>query len=295
MTVGLDWARDGADWPNRDASRFVRAGGLEWHVQTFGDRGPALLLLHGTGAATHSWRGLAPNLAQDFRVIALDLPAHGFTGSPYPYQLSIPGMAALVEALLRELDVRPDVVVGHSAGAALAIRMTLDGRIAPRALIGLNAALKPFPGMAGLVFPAIARALVVNPVAPMMMALSARDAGRVARLLEATGSRVDDAGFAFYARLFRSRKHVAGALGMMAHWSLEPLVEAAPTLATPLTLIVGDADGTVPPSVSEAYARLAPSARAVRLPGLGHLAHEEAPAVVADAVRAAVDSVALSD
>ncbi|NBQ74895.1 MAG: alpha/beta hydrolase, partial [Acetobacteraceae bacterium] len=56
------WEKDGRDWPNRTASRFVEAGGLNWHVQLMG-QGPCLLLLHGTAAATHSWRDLAPLLA----------------------------------------------------------------------------------------------------------------------------------------------------------------------------------------------------------------------------------------
>ena len=74
----LDFARDGADWPLREASRFVEAGGLRWHVQTLGE-GPPALLIHGTAGATHSWRGLAPLLARDFRLVAPDLPGHGFT------------------------------------------------------------------------------------------------------------------------------------------------------------------------------------------------------------------------
>jgi magnesium chelatase accessory protein len=69
------------DWPHRTASRFVSAGGIEWHVQVMG-KGPCALLLHGTGASTHSFRDLAPALAPDFSVIAVDLPGHGFTGTP---------------------------------------------------------------------------------------------------------------------------------------------------------------------------------------------------------------------
>ncbi len=55
----LSLERDGADWPNRQASALIEAHGLRWHVQSMGE-GPGLLLLHGTGASTHSWRGLAP-------------------------------------------------------------------------------------------------------------------------------------------------------------------------------------------------------------------------------------------
>ena len=78
MTAPRHWQRAGLDWPNRHSSRFVEAGGIQWHVQEMGS-GPVVLLLHGTGSATHTWGSLAPLLADDFRVLAPDLPGHGFT------------------------------------------------------------------------------------------------------------------------------------------------------------------------------------------------------------------------
>ena len=69
----LDWSREGLIWPHREASHFVAAGAARWHVQRMGS-GPPLLLLHGTGASVHSWRGLMPLLAQSHDVIACDLP-----------------------------------------------------------------------------------------------------------------------------------------------------------------------------------------------------------------------------
>ena len=49
MSNRLDWERDGRDWPNHAASRFVPAAGLRWHVQQAGN-GPVILLIHGTGS-----------------------------------------------------------------------------------------------------------------------------------------------------------------------------------------------------------------------------------------------------
>jgi magnesium chelatase accessory protein len=142
----LNWETDGLDWPNRKASRFVVAGGLRWHVQFMG-KGPVALLLHGTGASTHSWRDFAPLLARHFTIVAPDLPGHAFTERPKAPGLSLPGIAASVRDLLDVLEMEPVFGIGHSAGAAILARMTIDGALQPRALVSLNGALLPFRGV----------------------------------------------------------------------------------------------------------------------------------------------------
>lgn len=288
---GLVWSRDGADWPNRDASIFVEAAGLRWHVQRMGE-GPSLLLIHGTGAATHSWRGLLPLLAQSFSVIAPDLPGHGFTPSPPPHRLSLPGMAADLTALLRKLDVKPEVVVGHSAGAAILARMCLDGRIAPRVLVAVNGAFMPFGGVANHLFSPLARLLVMNPLVPRAFAWQASNAGSVERLLANTGSTIDPQGVALYRKLVRDPAHVAAALRMMANWKLEPLLHDLPRLATPLLLITAANDRSISPDVARQVREIVSHAIIERLPGLGHLAHEEAPQLIAQLVMKYAQTIA---
>jgi magnesium chelatase accessory protein len=281
-----DWTAEGLDWPNRDTSRFVLAAGLRWHVQVMGS-GPTLLLLHGAGAATHSWRDLAPLLAADFTVVAPDLPGHGFTDTPTGQGLSLEGMARSVARLMDALNVRPAMAVGHSAGAAIALRLRLDSRIGESGVVSLNGALQPFTGAAGQIFPAMARLLFLNPVASQIFAWRAARPGAVARLLENTGSKIDAAGLDFYGRLFQTTGHIEGALGMMANWDLRTLIGREGGLPKPLTLVVGEADQAVPPSVAQTVAANTPGAVLCRLPGLGHLAHEEAPDRVAAIVREA--------
>ena len=271
-------------WPNRDFSRFVRAGGLNWHVQVMG-AGPPLLLIHGTGAATHSWRALAPLLAAEFTVVAPDLPGHGFTDAPAAARLSLPGMARSVQTLLWALDVRPAVVVGHSAGAAILMRMCLDGQITPRALIALNGAMLPMGGIPGQLFSPLAKVLAGLPLLPNLFAWRARDRRVVERLLADTGSAIDAEGVALYARLVQNPGHAAAALGMMAQWDLRPLSAELPRLATPLLLIAGGNDRTVPPRQSSTVRDVVPGARLEVLAGLGHLAHEEDPAGTAALIR----------
>ena len=280
LMSGLVWSKDGADWPNRDASHFVEAAGLRWHVQRMGE-GPTLLLIHGTGAATHSWRALLPLLAKRFSVVAPDLPGHGFTQSPPPHRLSLPGMASDLGALLRKLDVKPEISLGHSAGAAIAARMCLDNKIAPRLLVAVNGAFMPFGGVANHLFSPLAKLLVMNPLVPRAFAWQASNAGAVERLLANTGSTIDQQGAALYRKLTSDPVHVAAALRMMANWKLESLLHDLPRLATTLLLITAENDRSISPDVARQVREIVPQAIIEHLPGLGHLAHEEQPALIA--------------
>jgi magnesium chelatase accessory protein len=275
------WEHDGRDWPNREHSRFVQAGGLRWHVQIAGS-GPDLLLIHGTAAATHSWRDVLPILATRFRVIAPDMPGHGFTDLPPPQRLSLPGMASALGALITTLNVNPVLVAGHSAGAAVALRLALDKRVAPRTIVSLNGALLPLGERHAAFFTRAARMLVGLPFVPAFFAWRAANRAVAERLLRDTGSRLDARGVDLYARLFRRSAHVSAALGMMANWDLLPLLRDLPKLKPHLILAVAQNDRTVPPAQAERTRARLPSARIVTLPALGHLAHEENPKLVAD-------------
>jgi len=278
-----DWDTVGHDWPNRTHSRFVVAHGFRWHVQMAG-RGPVLLLLHGTGASTHSFRDLLPLLAEHFTVIVPDLPGHGFTANPPASAFTLPGMARSVAGLLRELKQDPDLVVGHSAGAAILIRMALDKQIHPKAIISLNGALLPFKGSSGHWFSGLAKLLLLNPLVPRMFAWGATNQSHVEELIRDTGSDIDARGLELYGRLFREPGHVGGALAMMANWDLRALRDLVARLDMPLELVVGERDKTIKPTDAEAIAARAPRARLRMLPRMGHLAHEERPAEITDLI-----------
>ncbi|MDT7934225.1 MAG: alpha/beta fold hydrolase [Sphingomonadaceae bacterium] len=273
-----EWDEEGRDWPNREHSRFVRAGWLDWHVQRVG-AGPELLLIHGTGSATHSWRGMIGPLSRRFAVTAMDLPGHGFTRGRPRGGMSVHAVARAVHELTEALEAPPALIVAHSAGAAVACQMALEGRsTAP--ILAFGAALTPFPGPAARIFPAIARLLFVNPFVPSLFARYARQPGEVERFLaRSTGSTIDAWGAELYARLFATAEHCAGAIELMADWDLDQLALRLPRITVPLKLLHGDRDATVPLSA----ARTVPAELEV-LAGLGHLAHEEAPAPAAHAV-----------
>ena len=293
MTQRLKWERDGNHWPHRGHSLFVQAAGLRWHVQFIGMDAslPIALLIHGTGSSTHSWRGLIPLISPYFRVLSLDLPGHAFTDMPPPgagsRQMSLPGMANAIGELLQVQKASPALIVGHSAGAAIAVRMALDGAATPQHIVSINGALQPLGGLAGQVFSPVARLMSALPFVPSLFAWQATHPSVLKRLMDSTGSTLDAEDIALYGQLVRNPGHAAGALAMMANWDLPQLATDLPRLVTPLSLLVGSNDQTVPPAQAARLVALWPATsagtppRLTTLPSLGHLAHEERPDLVA--------------
>lgn len=283
-----EWTIDGQDWPNHPASRFVEADRYKWHVQRMGPKkagAPVCLLLHGTGAATHSWRDLMPLLARDYDVIAVDLPGHGFTRPTTARQVSLPKMAASVGLLLEELEASPAIIVGHSAGAAIGLQLMLD-KCWKIPLVGLNPALMPFPGLAAKLFPQLAKILFTNPFASRIFARWARYPGETDKFLRrSTGSRIDAAGALYYGRLFSHSGHCDGAIRMMANWRLEDLQRRLPDIDTPVMLVHGQRDSAIPGSAVQKAADLIPRGAVEEIGNLGHLAHEEDPERLAGIIR----------
>lgn len=283
----MDWQRDLATWPLNDRSRRIHHPPHHWHVQEMG-HGPLALLLHGAGASTHSWRDLMPLLAQSHRVIALDLPGQGFSRAGNRRRLGLPGMATDIAALCSAQGWHPDLILGHSAGGALALELatrlvTATGQ--PPDIACVNAALGPFEGVAGWLFPVLAKVLALNPLTPTLFTLGADKVARARRLIESTGSHLSSEGLALYARLIGDRAHVDGTLQMMAQWDVAPLLNRLGTIPNRCLLITGTGDLAVPPETSARAAAQMPRARKLSLDGLGHVAQEEDAARVLAAIR----------
>ena len=266
-----------ADWPLREASQTIACTPHRWHVQIVG-QGETVLLLHGAGGATHSWRGLAPLLATGHRVVMLDLPGQGFSRAGRRERFGLDAVAEDIAALCVQQDWHPAAVIGHSAGGAIALR--LAEMMPLRAVIGINAALGQFDGLAGLLYPFLARALTLTPFVPGLFARLTGTTDRVASLLASTGSDIGPEGTEFYRRLVARPEHVEGTLAMMAQWRLDAFLERLPTIAVPTLLIAATGDRTVPPEVSARAAGRLQAGKFQSLDG-GHLVHEETPDKVA--------------
>ena len=291
----LDWlyppvqAADlGPDWPHMDCSRFVQTPGVRWHVQIVGS-GPVLLLLHGAGASTHTWRDLMPLLSADFTVVCPDLPGHALSHIADDFRPGLREMAGALDDLLRELKLQPQAVAGHSAGGAVAAQWVLERQSQTPAhtptLIGLNPAWLPIPGAANWMFPVAAKVLALNPLSAQWIARHGKRPRVIQKLVDDTGSRLSAQGVDLYARLIRQPAHVRGVLAMMAAWDMAALGRRMPELRGPVFMHLGGRDKTVPTSWSGRTYAVVAQARGITVPELGHLAHEEAPDLVAAPIR----------
>jgi len=259
-------------------SRRVLCKPHRWHLVDSGT-GPLLLLLHGAGGSTHSWRHLVPML-EGYRVVAIDLPGQGFSQCGAQKRCGLDAMADDLLSLCRAEGLEPRAIIGHSAGAALALRMTEEMTPAPD-VIGINAALDTFQGVAGVLFPLMAKTIAMLPMAANVFSASAANTQSVGRILKGTGSSLPPDDIELYRRLVASPAHVNATLQMMAQWDLEPLLARLPEQRARTLFITGELDTAVPPAVSRKAAARMPDAACVSLSGLGHLAHEEDAAAVA--------------
>jgi magnesium chelatase accessory protein len=269
----MEWAKHARDWPMADHSRFVRHLPHHWHVQELGE-GPQILLIHGAGGATQSWRHLAPLLAQTHRVIMVDLPGQGFTKIGSKRRCGLDQMSEDLLSLVAHEGWEPSAIIGHSAGGAIALRMTELMTPAPP-VVGINAALGNFTGLAGVMFPIMAKALAAMPLVADLFTVSASRPASVKRLIDGTGSMLPEPEIEFYRRLVSDRTHVDSTLAMMAQWQLDPLLKRLPNHPSRTLLITGDKDRAVPPATSDQTAARMPNCTTTTLQGLGHLAHKE--------------------
>ncbi|MBT3065815.1 alpha/beta fold hydrolase BchO [Rhodoferax sp. U11-2br] len=288
----MDWEANRKSWPHTSHSRFVTVHGQVWHVQTFG-HGPVLLLLHGTGASTHSWRDLVLSLAKHHTVICPDLPGHAFSYWNTKKSNSLDHMATSLADLLNHLKLWPSAIIGHSAGAAVGAQLILKhGKGPTPTLIGLNPAWLPLTGLASWLFPPTAKLLALNPLSGVLFAKQAAKPAVVRNLLQSTGSHLDEVALGYYQKLLQTPSHVRGVLAMMAAWRLHRLAQQLPQLTGPVFMLLGANDRTIPASLAAETMNLLPNTTSRTLAGLGHLAHEEAPAVVSEQILAWVKQTA---
>lgn len=129
-------------WRSTTRSRFVTANGIRIHYREWGRGDSTIVLLHGLYDSSDTWAELAPLLASRYRIIAPDRRGAGLTDKPsagYDYQ----NLARDVESLIVALKLRRVNLVGHSAGAGVAMTLGAAGPVEIRSLVLVDGGFWP--------------------------------------------------------------------------------------------------------------------------------------------------------
>ncbi len=269
-----------------------------WPIRVFA-RGPLdgtpVVLLHGITLSAHIWPYQMRDLADaGFRVVAVDLRGHG--GSAHPakgsgpvFGLTLNRLAQDVEEVLEHLDLAGVVLVGHSMGGMVALRMmgrhagtrSGRGRIQALGLVATAANVSQGRGVPGL-----------GDAVAVTQPLISRGA-RLASRLPGPTLPAHDLGYLLARVTFGSdssarQVRFTGAMtsAVEAKVSGQLLVEILRydeqrrlhQIALPTAVVVGDHDLMTPMAQSELMAEEIPGARLTVLPGCGHMVMLERPA-----------------
>ena len=287
----MDWNKEKFDWPHHNLSNFVISGPHTWHIQDTDkiyrnkNKSPVLLFIHGAGASTHSWRLILDHLKKRFRVILIDLPGHGFTKLGKKNRSSLEFITEDLELLLIKLNLKPDLVIGHSAGSAVALNLALSKKINFKGILCLNGALGNFTGMAGFLYPLLAKFLAMSPLTVPFFTSLYSSKSQVEKFLNLTGSKISSEGILYYRKLISDKKHVEGTLAMMSQWNLNQLILRWKQIEIPVCLIVGENDNIVQNNDNLKASKEIPKAKFIVNPNQGHLMHEEDPELISNQIQ----------
>jgi pimeloyl-ACP methyl ester carboxylesterase len=299
-------------------SRFIQldfAGvrGLNVHYEEVGTGEPVFILLHGFASSTESWRRVMEPYSAYGRVIAVDWLPYGLTERPLPGSwegmnpYSRAAQVEMVLAMMDALDVGPAILVGNSAGGALAVSLALDHPERVEAMILVSPAVfvpdsaeeesrrsgSHFGLLSSPVVRAVANTPQMNRLGPLLV-----------RSIQRWGIDFGEASW-HNPDLISEAWWQANLLPLQAdNWDvglwemLKASGEGGPDpavrldeLAMPVLVVTGDDDRIVPTANSLRLAPRIPSAELVVVEACGHIAHEECPEVFLTETTAWLDHI----
>lgn len=314
---------DGAEWGG-----WIRGAWNEEGGRPLRGAGPTVLFLHGTGGNRETWRPVLSALrteASGWNLLLPDLPGHGQTRCRQHAQHGLKEMAHDLQRLLSSLGIhRIDLVVGHSAGAAVGIWLSLlnagtgasslghpsplvtppeargpsaQAESAPPTaaplsigqIIGVAPSLVPPPSLYNILLGPLLNPVFVSGLSVSAITLLARNTRMVDRLIRSTGSKIPQSQLDTYRQLFREEQHVRGAIEFMAGTDLPELLRRGPALTATLDLLIAEDDPWIPARALRGIAaEHFPKARLHFCQG-GHLVHEADPRPLASLMVQAVN------
>jgi pimeloyl-ACP methyl ester carboxylesterase len=118
--------------------RFIEVNGVKLHYLDYGTPGRApMLCLHGGAVNAHWFDFVAPGFTADYHMRSLDQRGHGDSARAEPPEYSYDAYAADLHEIVKKLDLRDFVLMGHSMGGLVSLiyAATYPGRVKKLVLI----------------------------------------------------------------------------------------------------------------------------------------------------------------
>ena len=246
--------------------------------------GMPIVLLHGMGDSSLGWRAVESDLvAHGYCVIAWDALGAGDSPKPRRGDYSIPAHAARLDALLAEKQLRDVVLVGHSLGGATALVYTQQHPERVRRLILINPAayregamkrrwLWSTPLLAESVLGLMPRTMLVR----MALEMNFHNDDMITDDLQKN--------FLIQARKPGAIRAFIAQERALVPKDIDRLEQGHASITVPTLILWGTGDEILPMTQGERLVDDMPYARLVRLDGVGHSPHLEAPGRVVEQV-----------
>jgi pimeloyl-ACP methyl ester carboxylesterase len=235
--------------------------------------GPPVVLIHGFGGHTYTFRYLAPDLSKDHRVVALDLKGFGYSERPAHGDYSLGAQAALVTGLMDQLGIEKASLVGHSMGGAVAMKVA---SVHPERVARLVLAASVSGDS-----PPMAPAWLVRPFLPVLARLVSR---RLLRMSVYDASTITDEMREAYTRPMAIKGSMRGLYQMLRDARKGAPIDYS-RLDQPTLLLNAARERVVPAWMSQRIQRGLPHAEVVTVQRAGHLLLEEQPEACSAAIR----------
>jgi len=251
-------------------------------------KGPPLLLIHGFGASTFTWRFVVPELAKTHRVIAVDLKGFGQSDKPFDERYSVVDQAELLAQLIEEKDLRNLTLVGHSFGGGVALLLALeanqrlDGRITKLVLLDTIAYPQHIPVFFRLLDVPLVSQIGVRMVPP---SVQTRVALEIAYFDD---SKIDPTEIETYAAPLKTAagKHaMIHSARQILPEDIAELSERYKTMTLPTLILWCDHDRIVPLEVGLRLRRTLPNSTLRLVQDCGHMPQEEQPASTVELIK----------
>jgi pimeloyl-ACP methyl ester carboxylesterase len=276
------WLSRAPDWPVEalvarwapPPSMFIELNGQLVHLRDEGPRhAPVLVLLHGMGSSLHTWEGWATALRARRRIITLDLPGSGLSGSNASGDYRSESDARFVLDVLDRLGVQRFVVGGHALGGEVAWRIALLASQRVERLILVDAAGQR---QALESVPLVLRAATL-PLADRLFEYVLPRPVLVTLLHQAYGDPLlvsDSLIDRYQAMMLREGNRQALVQRLLQDMAGADSARIA-ELKLPTLLLWGGRDRLLPPKVARHFAEQISGSELVVFDNLGHMPHEE--------------------